>query len=241
MMNLSQLITSIKMDLGIYGLALPFENENQVLHEVLKLKTIKTFSIFAPYILKINMPLKDMEAIQSNFQESIYRLPDVFGDRQIVTIKSIKPWNKLMGQGYVSTQFGGGVDLYNDLMLGQANANIYSTAMPPFTFSYEQPNIIHVYNLDSMCNEIIIEIGLEHADNFATIPNTAWESFHELAVIDIKKFLYSSMKHYTEIQTAYGNISLKIDDWANADQERKDIIEKWRDLFHLDQDVFVVI
>ena len=46
-MNPSQLLTSIKMDLGIYGLRLPFDNPDEAMMEVIKLKTLKTLRISA--------------------------------------------------------------------------------------------------------------------------------------------------------------------------------------------------
>jgi hypothetical protein len=95
--------------------------------------------------------------------------------------------------------------------------------------------------MSSMYGEIDIEFAVEHTENLSSIPPTAFESFHELAELDIKIFLYNTLKHYNEIQTAYGTISLKIDDWANAEQDRKDLIEKWRDLYHLDGEVFYII
>lgn len=241
MMNLSELLTSIKMDLGIYGLSLPFENENKILHDVLKLRTITTFSQFQPHIVKIPLKLNDMNCISSNYQESIYQIPDVFGDRRIMYIRRVEPRNKLLGSGYISPIFDGSIDIYNTIMSAQANADLLSAITPPFTFKFVGPNMLHLFNMTSMATELYVEFALEHADNFSTIPNTTWESFYELALLDIKRFLYGAMKHYTEIQTAYGNINLKIDDWANAEQERKDLLERWRDVYHLDVDQFIVV
>ena len=40
-MNMSDIITDIKMDLGIYMIALPFENIDSVIQDVIQRKTIK--------------------------------------------------------------------------------------------------------------------------------------------------------------------------------------------------------
>ena len=89
--------------------------------------------------------------------------------------------------------------------------------------------------------KVDIEIAVEHADNLSTIPNTAWESFYELALLDIKRFLYNAMKHYTELQTAYGTVQLKIDDWQSAESDRKELIERLRDIYHLEaQPLFII-
>lgn len=241
MMNVSQLLTSLKMDLGIYGIALPFEDEDKVIFETLKLKTIKTFSQFSPYILRTNLNLEEMVCLQSNYQESVYELPNVFGDRRLLGLRKITPRNKLLGNGYVNPMFDDTFDAYMSLMTAQSNANLYSIATPSFTFRFQHPNLLYLFNTSSMANEIVVEFMLEHTENLATIPNTSWESFYELALIDMKKFMFNTVKHYRELQTAYGNINLKIDDWENADSDRKELIEKWRDVYHLDMEQFVIV
>jgi len=241
MMNISELLTSIKMDLGIYGLSLPFENENKVLYDTIKLRTIKTFSQFQPHIMRIPLNLDELNCLSSNYQESVYEIPDVFGNRRIMYIRRVEPRNKMLGNGYVSPIFDDSMDVYNSVMMAQAGANLLSSVTPPFTFKFQGPNLLYLYNMSTMATEIFVEFALEHAENLVTIPNTAWESFYELALLDIKRFLYGAMRHYNEIQTAYGTVSLKIDEWANAEQERKDLLEKWRDVYHLDADQFVIV
>jgi hypothetical protein len=241
MMNLSEMITSIKMDLGIYGLSIPLENEEKKIHDVIKLKTIKTFSQFSPHIMRIDLDMKTLKVLKSNYNESIYVLPDVFGDRKIITIRKVEQKNKLLGNGYVSPILDDSIDLYGGIMMGQAAANLSSTVIPPFTFKFTAPNLLHLFNMSTMANEATIEIGLEHHDNLMSIPNTSWESFYELAILDLKHFYYGILKHYNQLQTAHGTIDLHIDDWASAFQERKDLIERWRDMYHLDAEQFYII
>lgn len=235
-MNPSQLLTSIKMDLGIYGLRLPFDNPDNAMMDVIKLKTLKAFSAFYPRIVTKSVNLsKDFECIKEEYTESIYIMPeDLFGGAEIVYVRDILLKNKLMGNGYIAPVFDGSIDTYNMLMMTQANANLASVAAPPITFKFDPPNRLHLYNVATAYGEIDIEFGIEHAENFSTIQYSAWESFYELALLDIKRFLYNIMKHYTELQTAFGTLSLKIDDWQNAESERKEYIERLRDIYHLE-------
>ena len=39
MLSMSRVITSIKMDLGVYGLSLPFDNPDEALRNVIKIIT----------------------------------------------------------------------------------------------------------------------------------------------------------------------------------------------------------
>lgn len=242
MMNASQLLTSIKMDLGIYGLRLPFDNGDKSLMDVIQLKSIKTFSTFFPQVKRLSIDLnKDVECLKSEYTESKYVLPDLFPGREILYIRNIELKSKLLGNGFISPTFDGSIETYNMLMMTQANANLASVAAPAITFKFEPPNIMYLFNVATAYGMIDIELALEHSENLATIPQTAWESFYELALLDIKRFLYNTMKHYTELQTAYGNINLRIDEWSNAESDRKDLIEKWRDVYHLEaEQVFII-
>ena len=241
-MNISQLLTQIKMDLGIYGLSLPFEDPDKALMEVIQLRTLKIFSVYQPRVEIIKLDLaKDVETLKEEYTESIYVLPNKYPDREMLGIRRILPVNKLMGNGFLAPVFDGTIETYMELMSTQANANLASVAAPPITFKFDPPNIMHVYNMATAYGIVEVELEFEHAQNLSTIPLTAWESFYELALIDVKRFLYNAMKHYTDLSTAFGTISMKIDDWSNAESERKDLIEKWKDSYHLDTAQFVII
>lgn len=242
-MNTSQLLTAIKMDLGVYGLRLPFDNPDQSIMDVIKLKTLKTFSSFYPQVVKLTLNLAtELECLKEEYTESVYIIPeDMFGGREIMYIRNIHLKNKLLGNGYIAPIFDGTIETYNALMMTQANANLASVAAPAITFKFEPPNKMYLYNVATAYGEIDVEFGIEHAENLSTIPQTAWESFYELALIDVKRFMYNTMKHYSELQTAYGTINLKIDDWASAESDRKEIIERLKDIYHLETEQFFVI
>ena len=241
-MNSSQLLTSIKMDLGIYGLRLPFDDPDKAMMDVIKLKTIKTFSTFLPQVKTVSVDLaKELECIKEEYTESIYIIPDLFAGREIMYIRNITMKSKLLGNGFISPVFDGSIDTYNMLMMTQANANLASIAAPAITFKFEAPNKLYLYNVATAYGVIDIDFAVEHAENLSTIPITAWETFYELALLDIKRFLYNAMKHYSELQTAYGTVNLRIDDWSNAESERKDMIEKMRDTYHLEVEQFFII
>ena len=241
-MNTSQLLTSIKMDLGIYGLRLPFDDPDKAMIDVIKLKTLKTFSTFLPQVKTVSVNLStEVECIKEEYTESVYVLPDIFPGQEIMYIRNITMKSKLLGNGFISPTFDGSIETYNMLMMTQANADLASIAAPAITFKFEPPNKMYLYNVATAYGMIDIDFALEHAENLSTIPITAWETFYELALLDIKRFLYNAMKHYSELQTAYGTVNLRIDDWSNAESERKDLIEKMRDTYHLEVEQFFII
>jgi hypothetical protein len=239
--NISTLLTDIKIDLGIYGLVLPFENADQEMVNVIKSRTLGTFSRFFPDDVKISFDLKDLQALKDLYQESIYVIPDVFGDRKILSIRKIFPRSLLISSGYYAPYIDSSPEMYQAMMMTQANANLMSSLSPPFTFKFKEPNIVYLYNVSTMYGILDFEFNMEHSKNLSTIKDTMYETFFDLAILDVKKLLYGSMKHYKTLNTAYGTINLEIDDWANADSERKDMVEKWRDVYHLEQEQFYII
>ena len=61
MLSMSRVITSIKMDLGVYGLSLPFDNPDEALRNVIKIKTLPTFSQFSPQYMTFTIDTNELE------------------------------------------------------------------------------------------------------------------------------------------------------------------------------------
>lgn len=242
MLNMSKLISSIKMDLGVYGMALPFDNPDEVFRDVLELKTIPTFSQFQPYYIPLKMDLDKSVEIEKNLQYTIYELPDVFDDSEILFVKKLEEDLDSFAHGYLDTAALMGGISWGDMMMGQANSNLASIAMPAVTFEYIAPNKIKIFNDSFMYSrKVRLEIAVQHSNNLSTISKTAEYSFTKLATLDIKMMLYNNLKHYNDLQTAYGNINLKIDDWSNAESERVDLLREWEETYHMDITQFIII
>lgn len=232
MKSLSELIESIKMDLGIYGLSLPIDNLDEQLYNVFKLRTIKTFSQYHPYVEQIELDLNELETNTNNFNKREYIIPNIFGDRRIISVRDVS--QRPIGIGYGQPSSMGCSMTSENMMLGTINADINSMMSPPQTFEFIQPNRLVLYNMYMYATRVTIELTTEHFSNLASIPASQWETFENLALLDTKRFLYGILKHYNEIQTAHGNINLRIDDWANAEQDRRELLKEWDGKYHLD-------
>lgn len=238
MINTSKVITSIKMDLGLYGLSLPFGDTDEVIMDVIREKTLPVFNELQPHRMSVPLDIRTMRCLKNSYNESVYQIPDVFGDRELLYVFNVSPRITGMG-GYAGTY--GSVSSVQELMMTQVNADVMSYLEPPFTFKFTRPNKLHLFNMETVYGNIELEVGLEHAENLTTITKSSYTSFLELATLDVKLFLYNQLKHYNEIQTAHGTISLKIDDWSNADSERKDLLARWRDTYHFEvPQVFII-
>lgn len=239
-MNMSQIISRIKINLGLYAIALPFENPDEVITEIITTITRPTFSLFCPDRVEMRFDMHSLERLEKNANYEIYLLPDIFNDRKIVRLVDVSyDEADVTGLGY----WGGGVPLLNGNMLNQAmlsNAalNLANRVMPKLTMKFEHPRKVTLYNLYSSC-KLVFDIALEHDKNLVSIKPGSEESFYNLAILDVKDALYQTLKHYTDQSTVYGQISLKLDDWAQAAADRKQLIEEWSNLYHIDEIPFI--
>ena len=124
--------------------------------------------------------------------------------------------------------------LTTQLMLSNAAMNLVNLGLPRLTWDFQGPRTVYIYNCLAS-HSLIFEFMMEHDPSLMSIPATAEESFFKLALLDVKKSLYSIVKHYNNIETVYGNIDLKIDDWADADNQRTELLNQWDDNYHLDR------
>ena len=104
------------------------------------------------------------------------------------------------------------------------------------TFRFDPPNRLTVYN--GWCGgSFRIEVGMLHDPSLATIPPGAFTHLHQLAVLDLEEYLYNKMKRITDLETGVGTINLRIDNWENAAQEKRDLLREWDESASLDLDV----
>lgn len=239
-MNISQLITRIKLDCGIYAIALPFENVDEVILDTIRTTTLQTFSTYCPHYETFRWHLNDLEQLEKTGIYEVYLLPDIFNEQKIMFVKDVNySESDITGIGY----WGGGAPLLQGNMLRQAmlsNAglNLTNKIVPKVTFKFEHPRKITLYNVISSAH-FTFQIALSHDKNFTTITPTMEESFFELANLDIQNMLYKTMKHYTDISSAYGNINLKLEEWQNAKSEREQLVNQWKANYHMDVIPFV--
>lgn len=246
MLNPSKIISNIKMDLGIIGIHLPYDNVDELIMEIIQVKTLPIFNEIQPNKVPLNIDLNKLPVVEVKNESKIYELPDVFGDREIMMVTDIEPtYDEYRMSGHNSHMFayGGNMCLYGyqDMILAQASSNAASAFSKGTTFNFIAPNKIEIFSEYGLGNNYRLEVAIEHADNLSTIAKTCFSSFVQLATLDVKKYMYDNLKHYNDLQTAYGQLSLKIEDWSNCDDERKQLIEKWSQSYHLDLNQYIIV
>ena len=233
-MNLSNIITRIKLKLGLINIVTPIENLDQTIETIIKDITVPVFSVYYPCKESLTINTYDLELLDKTAMYEKYLLPD-FKTRKLLYVFDVNyDTSILSGLGY----YGGGMplmqgNLINQVMLSNAGASMMNTMIPKLTFDFEPPRTLKIYNAYSS-SKVVIDLGFEHDKSLASIPETCREEFLHLALLDVKENLYPTLKQYTEINTAIGTINLKLDDWQNAESERADLINRWDDNYHLD-------
>lgn len=234
-MNLSTLIKRIKMNIGIYGIALPIENVDGMIADIIQEFTIPTFSPYSPcYSKLVTRDIRnDFEIVEDSRTSITILLPE--SERKIIGVRQVTYLERdLLGAGYSSAMFPimeGGFS--QQMIMSNAAYSMVNQMLPGITHKFEHPRKLTIYNI-AASNSLSIELMYEHDISLASISPTMEEAFFNISLLDVKENLYNMMKHYNEIETAIGRISLKIDDWQNASQERTELLEKWSDLYHLD-------
>lgn len=233
-MNISTLVTRIKMKIGIYGIALPIDNLDEMIMTIITDITRPVFSTYMPWEESMFLDLDKLERIEKTAEYVSYLLPE-FTAKKLLYVKDVRYDDRsLSGLGY----WGGDIPYLNGVltqqtMISNAASKLMGLTLPKMNFQYRAPRTIYIYNMIAT-HSLIFDLLFEHDKSLQTISPTAEESFFKLAVLDVKENLYALIKHYNNIQTAYGNIDLKIDDWANAENERRELLDRWDETYHLD-------
>ena len=240
-MNMSKAISHIKMQLGLYNITLPFKDENtgqsipteNVIRDVLTTVTIPIYSEFMPWIREGTININQLKVIDK--KAGIYLLPAFLTLTPIKYVSSVSlPYSNNRGTyGDISPAYGINRSVQG-VITGQAYMMVAGEMRSEPTFEYMGNNKIKLYGYPRV--PVSFRVACEHDPNGESIEDSCYDSFMELAMLDVKQFLYNTLKLYDGIPTAFGNINLKIDDYQSAEADRNTLLEKWRDTFHLDMD-----
>ena len=241
-LNLSSEITKIKMRMGIYGISLPIDDVNKYIEETIQLVTIPTFSIYQPYYDHLHVNVDDLQKVpifDQSADRSAYILPD-FKNRKLLTVADVKyddtgilNYSGVAGYAIAGLLPYNNSSLMQQAMLTNVTSQLYSMMYPKLTYEFIEPCTLILYN-QIVSNTLDITLAFEHHKSLATIPQTAETSFFELALCDCEINFYQIAKHWKSIETAIGTVNLDIDDWADAQNRRQELLNEWDNLYHLD-------
>ena len=237
MLNMTNIIRRIKFKLGIVNMALPFDNINQLIQQIIEEFTVPTFSLYCPdrKIMRVNVK-ESFEVLDRQTTYTEFLIPDTKNFKVLYVNDVYYNEDQLTNLGYYAGMVPMGmydVPFVNQMMLNNLSAQIINKAVPKMTFRWMPPRRLQLYNC-YWSNVMMFDWSFEHSRSLNTIPDDALNAFMDLALLDVKENLYPTLAQYVEQNTQYGSIRLPIDNWANAEQERKELLNQWDDVYHLD-------
>lgn len=236
--NFSEFLTQVKEDIGIKDLPLPVDDIE--LTKRFNTSALREFSVRYPKISEAWVTTSDaLDLSHRNLDGSVcYTIPyKYYAGTQILYVISIN-----------SSGYGAGSNMYMpNVILGSGDMVIESIAdikmaaaigsmmchAPTFRFDY--PDKLWIYN-GWTAGSYRVELALMHDPSLSTIPPSAMTHLRQLAVLDTEEFLYNKLKRIDELDVGVGNIKLKIENWENAAQEKRDLLKEWDEYVNLDID-----
>ena len=141
-MNLSNIITRIKLKLGLINIATPFENLDETITDIIKDITVPVFSIYQPCKESMYVKTNELTRLEKEDQSETFLLPDFKGRTLLEVIDVTYDDSSLSGLGY----YGGGMplttgNLIQQSMLANAGAQMTSLIYPKISYIPRQKEI----------------------------------------------------------------------------------------------------
>lgn len=236
--NYSEFLTQIKEDIGIKDVPLPVDDA--ALTKRFITSALREFSVRYPRLEEIIITQDEAVDLstRTSYGAVTYIIPEkYYRGSQILTVLSIDSTGYSAAENFYNpTLFLGSADLMlesiADIKLASSLGSMMGHAP---TFRFDPPNRLIIYN-GWTGGSFRVEVGMLHDPSLSTIPPGAMTHLRQLAVLDIEEYLYNKMKRIQSLDTGVGNIELRIDNWENAGQEKRDLLKEWDEDASLDLD-----
>lgn len=237
-MNMSNIVSTIITELGLFDITLPIVRENnreapieEVVYHVLKTVTIPMYSQYEPWKREGDCDVKTLKCVDQ--RDGIYMLPAILCMTPVLYIIDIRmPYHNSRGTyGDIAPAYG-----INRSAQGVINSQAYMMLAGQMraepTWEWLKNNKVRLYGFPKTMLTFVV--ACEHMPNGETIDDGCYKSFLDLAMLDMRIYLWNLLKRYKTIPSAHGNLSLEIEDYQSAEQEKKQMLSDWDDRYHLD-------
>ena len=229
--NLSEFITTIKEDIGIKDLPLPVDDQEII--DRFDRSVLNDFSQIYPRVETFRIGEENLtkRAKDSMNRYYEYRIPKYVYEGS--TILSISNFDVARPNGYSDFFIPNAnwstpdaiIAAMADVRMAAGTAS--SLAKAP-TWEFRKPDIIKVYN--GWAGGIYeVEMLMKHDISLSTIEDGAFMDLRELAALDLKAFHYNKLKRRDGLEVGIGSIQLHIDDWSNAESDKRGLLKQWRE------------
>jgi hypothetical protein len=239
---MSEIITLCKQNMGIRDLPQPVTDEElqwRLIHSALK-----EFSQRYPYTARFLIGEKDrlckpyvgVPTNHTNSYSRVYKIPKQFYqehtiiDVPFVEIQRPNGYNDLyVPQGMI----GDPASILMGMASIQAVGAMARQMTHSLTWDFKQPDILIMYN-GWAGGTYEIELAMDHDPSLSTIPPGAYSTFVQLCQYDLMEYLYQKLKRIQNLDLGVGSIELKIDDWADAASNKRELLKEMDETCALD-------
>lgn len=229
----------------------PKQYMTTILHE----ETLPSINILYPRIYNATINLNQLVQVKDNQRMgyTTYRIPiELTEGLNIVGIKTCNPITTdgvggtgafPCGIGYgtntlFTNKYGryGSATLYEQVALAQlsyADNQLLGSVSSAPRFRFMPPNILLLSESFGTNNTLSITFLLENDPHLISIENSAYDAIKRLFILDIKKSIYNEYSIMNQIETPYGTVDLRIDDWSSAENDRNELFNEYQSTAHI--------
>lgn len=228
--QMTLLLNKIERRLGLLTLNLPESIGKDTWHTIIEEDTIPTFSRYFPHKITV---IIDNTCEKDGFFFIDKDLPE---GTKILGVKDVDwqvyrcdPRFDRYGINFSTYDFIARDYGIDDVALSQTSADFMSLFNLGIYIDFEYPNKIRLVSVNgspvSRYRPFPLQIFIEHPSNLMTISPTMMETFEQLAQSDIATYLYQQLKYYSEMDTTFMQLDLKLDTLAEWANKRDDIVK----------------
>lgn len=240
--SMGEIITLCKQNMGLRDLPKPISDAD--LRWRLEHSALKEFSQIYPYIAQFMIgeserlcrPYTGIPTNHTNTYSHVYQIPKhYYQDKTIMAVPNVdiarpQGYNDLyVPQGAI----GDPASIITSMASIQMVASMASAMTHSLTWDFRAPDILILYN-GWAGGYYEIELAMSHDPTLSTIPPTAFSQFEHLCELDLQEYVYKKLSRIQNLDLGVGSIELKIDDWADAGQRKREFIEELADGCELD-------
>lgn len=217
--NPSSLLRHIKRKLGASHKPLPLPDDDimQTIYD----ESLYTFSNYFPFMYDTIIECQ-RDKIPDADKACVYFLNA--DGLEILGVAKIFRSEGVMGERY---PYLGSRNVFDI----QMQTDLLSMVQIPETFDFIPPNKVELFPKYIYSDKLLCRLKCIHPSHLGTIPLSLRGEFFKLCEYDIKISLYEILKNYDVVNTAFGNIELKIENLEQAEDKRDALLESWDSKF----------
>ena len=178
-------------------------------------ESLKTFSKFFPYVLRIS--IDDSLAIPG--KAGFYKIPN------LDMLESIRMRMMFGNNSYAFTNGSSAIPMTLNPISAQLYDDYLSAVATPMTWRFWAPNVLERYPKQGTFNNLVIEVDAMHPDHLRTIGIKMRDHFYRLALLDVLVSLQPLRHRFETISSEYGPVALFLEKIDSAPADRDALLQ----------------